>query len=191
MVAGETAGDLGGKMIKENIDKIFKDKLAEYETPVDPALWAGIEKELDGGEVLPFGVVPAAGTGKRAILNWRKAAYYGASVAALLIIGLFLFKGGKQQQVTVSVEKDMVAENIMPENNIAAARNIAATGNVVAAENDDVAEDMIPENMSVAENLSAAEKSEVSANVESSEKSKAAEKMESPEKSKAAEKVEQ
>ncbi len=190
MVAGETAGDLGGKMIKENIDKIFKDKLAEYETPVDPALWAGIEKELDGGEVLPFGVVPAAGTGKRAILNWRKAAYYGVSVAALLIIGLFLFKGGKQQQVTVSVEKDMVAENIMPENNIAAVRNIAATGNVVAAENDDVAEDMIPENMSVAENVSAAEKSEVSANVESSEKSKAAEKVESSEKSKAAEKVE-
>lgn len=186
-------------MRKDNIDKIFKDKLAEYETPVDPALWAGIEKELDGGKALPFGVAPVAGAGKKAIFNWRKVAYYGASVAALLIIGLFLFRGGKQEQEILSVEKDMVAENVVPENNVtvavsegdavvqsdavaqsaannlaeernvAAARNVAEARNIVAVENDAVAENNEAVEDEVAEHVQTEENEAVAENVPASE----------------------
>lgn len=84
--------------MKENdIDKIFRDKLAGLETPVDTGLWAAIEKSLDSsaGAAVPLSAEKGGGVH----WSWRKVLYYGASIAAILLIALLLWP--ERGEVTV------------------------------------------------------------------------------------------
>lgn len=92
-------------MTNNEFDKIFRDKLGAHSEPVDDGLWAAIESSLaaqsvlgkpvagesaaDKPVVLPFGKRVAMAFGSPAV---RKIGYSVASVAAVLLIALFLFK---------------------------------------------------------------------------------------------------
>ena len=93
--------------MKENeIDKIFKDKLAEFETPVEPEVWGAIESSLNGRR-------PAVGA-KIHFLS-RRIYYWAAAVAAVLL--LFLLLGGPEPE-ELKVEQGLaVAEQTATDRN--------------------------------------------------------------------------
>ena len=72
-------------MSNKDIDKIFHDKLSQHQTPVDAGVWGAIESSLDQAKA-----VPVIGSGRWGKV--RKVIGYAATVAALLVIGLFLAK---------------------------------------------------------------------------------------------------
>ena len=88
--------------MKENdIDKIFRDKLAEFGTPVEPEVWGAIESSLNGRR-------PAAGA-KIHFLS-RRIYYWTAAVAAVLLLFLLL---GRPEPEELKVEEGLaVAEMV-------------------------------------------------------------------------------
>ncbi len=92
-------------MTNNEFDKIFRDKLGAHSEPVDDGLWAAIESSMAAQSVLGKPVAGESATDKSAVLPFgkrvamafgslpvRKIGYSIASVAAVLLIALFLFK---------------------------------------------------------------------------------------------------
>ena len=118
MVAGETAGDKR-KMIEKDIDDIFKGKLAEYETPVDASVWTAVERSLDKMAVAPVQIALSGVQKGKIGYGWRKVLYWGASVAALLVLGLFLLHDNPEGTGGLDIVEEkngverIVAENVV------------------------------------------------------------------------------
>lgn len=118
MVAGETAGDKQ-KMIEKDIDDIFKGKLAEYETPVDASVWTAVERSLDKMAAAPVQTALSGVQKGKIGYGWRKVVYWGASVAALLILGLFLLHDNPEGTGGLDIVEEkngverIVAENVV------------------------------------------------------------------------------
>lgn len=118
MVAGETAGDKR-KMIEKDIDDIFKGKLAEYETPVDASVWTAVERSLDKMAAAPVQTALSGVQKGKIGYGWRKVVYWGASVAALLILGLFLLHDNPEGTGGLDIVEEkngverIVAENVV------------------------------------------------------------------------------
>lgn len=118
MVAGETAGDKR-KMIEKDIDDIFKGKLAEYETPVDASVWTAVERSLDKMAAAPVQTALSGVQKGKIGYGWRKVLYWGASVAALLILGLFLLHDNPEGTGGLDIVEEkngverIVAENVV------------------------------------------------------------------------------
>ena len=79
-------------MSNKDIDKIFHDKLSQYQTPVDAGVWGAIESSLDNTKA-----APVIGNGRWGKV--RKVIGYAATVAALLVIGLFLAKNTNEPEI--------------------------------------------------------------------------------------------
>lgn len=118
MVAGETAGDKR-KMIEKDIDDIFKGKLAEYETPVDASVWTAVERSLDKMAAAPVQTALSGVQKGKIGYGWRKVLYWGASVAALLVLGLFLLHDNPEGTGGLDIVEEkngverIVAENVV------------------------------------------------------------------------------
>ena len=118
MVAGETAGDKR-KMIEKDIDDIFKGKLAEYETPVDASVWTAVERSLDKMAAAPVQTALSGVQKGKIGYGWRKVVYWGASVAALLVLGLFLLHDNPEGTGGLDIVEEkngverIVAENVV------------------------------------------------------------------------------
>ncbi len=127
-------------MTNNEFDKIFRDKLGAHSEPVDDGVWAAIESSLAAQPVASKPVVGESSAEKPVVLPFgkrvamafalpavRKAGYSVASVAAVLLIALFLFK-----------PSDSVDESIVIAENAGEIENheycIALEENVVPAE---------------------------------------------------------
>ena len=81
-------------MEENKIDKLFRDALYNMEQPVDAHLWGDIQRSIRASKI-------------------RRIFYWTSSVAAVIILGLFLLIDNPQENISIKEESHLISENIL------------------------------------------------------------------------------
>lgn len=81
-------------MEENKIDKLFRDALYNMEQPVDAHLWGDIQRSIRASKI-------------------RRIFYWTSSVAAVIILGLFLLTDNPQENISIKEESHLISENIL------------------------------------------------------------------------------
>ncbi|MBQ5864678.1 MAG: hypothetical protein IIW66_04740, partial [Bacteroidales bacterium] len=81
-------------MEENKIDKLFRDALYNMEQPVDAHLWGDIQRSIRASKI-------------------RRIFYWTSSVAAAIILGLFLLIDNPQENISIKEESHLISENIL------------------------------------------------------------------------------
>ena len=91
---------------KKHIDRIFQEKLKDFEVAPNPALWTKIQNELNIEDTQPKKVFPI----------WLRLASIAAVLALLVTIGSFVFDGESNKEIPVTNTVDTNSTNSSQDN---------------------------------------------------------------------------